>query len=199
MGLGGSSAGNAEVVALANLTTSLGQGPFVRNLGDGDVGDEGALEIEPQEVATAVGEKAGLSPWRRIEIGLEQAFDEFRRATQGKPPSTDGPEGDDENELPDPSPPTGPPVSTRRTSEGDRFASVDAAIESLGARHPDGRGINLRERTIPETMIKSRFGPGPRNPKALVMLQVSLFLASARPAGRSHFRRGTYGIRSRPR
>ena len=63
-GPGGSAEETAAVVALATMTTSLGQGPFWRKVGDGNVGDS-ELAIEPDAVKPAANEKAGLSPWKR--------------------------------------------------------------------------------------------------------------------------------------
>ncbi len=107
---------NTAVTALIAATaTSLGQGSFSRHV-DADAEDEGELEleIEPDAVTQQVGEKAGLPPWRRVEIGLDEAFEEFRRAAQRKPAFTDGPDEDDLDDLPDSDPAAGDP--NRRTT-----------------------------------------------------------------------------------
>ena len=174
----------AAVVALTTTATSLGQGPFLRKAGDGDVGDS-ELAVEPDAVAAAGTEKAGLSPWRRIEMGLDEAFEEFRRATQLKTPHADGPAADDENELPDRAPSVAPPISAGQIRESDRSAFVDAAVESLVARGPVATMMLPMECTSPVKVMNHRFEVGPFSSTALVVLQVGLL---ARP---------TYSLASR--
>ena len=83
--------GEAVAIVLATATTALGQGPFVRNLDIG--GEEDGTEFLPEldDGAQEESKKAGVSLWRLVEIGLEEAFKEFRRAGQRKPSSNAGP------------------------------------------------------------------------------------------------------------
>jgi hypothetical protein len=174
---GGSPQEAAAVVALATTAPSLGQGPFLRKAGDGDVGD-GELAVEPDAVTPAVSEKAGLSPWRRIEIGLDEAFEEFRRATQTKTPHADGPAADDENELPDPAPQAAPPVRAGDVGVSDRSAMVDAAIDALAARYPVTPVMPALGCTTPPGLTNGRLKPSPLSSTALVILHAGLL---ARP------------------
>jgi hypothetical protein len=192
---GGSPQETAAVVALATTAPSLGQGPFLRKAGDGDVGD-GELAVEPDAVTPAVSEKAGLSPWRRIEIGLDEAFEEFRRATQTKTPHADGPAADDENELPDPAPQAAPPVRAGDVGVSDRSAMVDAAIDALAARYPVTPVMPALGCTTPPGMTNGRLKPSLLSSTALVILHAGLLarppysLAGRRRARRSDWRTG---------
>ncbi len=86
---------SVEVVALAtSAPLSLGQGPFSRADDDWQIGDDGEFTVDPDEPAPAASEKNSLSPWKRIEIGLDEAFEEFRRATKSNPQSNDGRRGE---------------------------------------------------------------------------------------------------------
>ena len=63
--------------------------------------DDGEVASERDMVPPTVSERAGSSPWRRVEIGLEEAFDEFRRETQPNPLSDDVPERTRRVQFPD--------------------------------------------------------------------------------------------------
>jgi hypothetical protein len=183
----------AAVVALATTATGLGQGPFLRKAGDGDVGDS-ELADESGAVTAAGTEKAGLSPWRRIEMGLDEAFEEFRRATQTKTPHADGPAADDENELPDPAPQAAPPVRAGQVGVSDRSAMVDAAIDALAARDPVTPVIPALGCTTPPGMTNGRLKASLLSSTALVILHAGLLarppysLASRWRAGRCDWR-----------
>jgi hypothetical protein len=177
---GASPAETVAVVAPTSTATSLGQGLFSRAVGDGDSGD-GDLPTEPAALTPAVSEKAGLSPWKRIEIGLDEAFEEFRRAAQRKAPHPDGPAADDENVLP--TPPAAPPVRARPNGESNQSAIVDAAIKSLVARDVRTPMKLASWFADPERMPHNRLEPGTLTAAALVLL-----LAGRRCAGRSDWR-----------
>ncbi len=164
------------------MATSLGQGPLWRGGSDTDVGD-GELASEPVAVAPAVSDKAGLSPWRRIEIGLEEAFEEFRRATQTKTPFADGPAANNEHEMPDLAPRAGQPVSTRPIEKSDRSAIVDAAINALAASYSVTPVLPALRFADPEGMPNNRHEPGLLAPTALVLL-----FAGRRRTGRCNWR-----------
>ena len=97
------SEGNSPGMAQAPATTAgLGQGPFTRNLAVGPLEEEGELEIDPNEPAPAEGEKAALPLWRRIEMGLDEAFDALRRANQKKATAAGGPDQAEDAQSPPP-------------------------------------------------------------------------------------------------
>jgi FG-GAP-like repeat len=125
---GGAEEGSALVVAAAALSPAgLGQGPFARNLeiGNDEVdGDEG---IGLDSATTGGSEKAALPSWLRVEMGLDEAFDAFRRANQPPAPPADRPEDDIEDEAPPPA----PAADYRRDRQSDQTAVIDAAIRSL--------------------------------------------------------------------
>ncbi len=186
---GGSPEATAESVALATGTTGLGQGPFSRNLGVGDLGDDTDLLLEPDAPDTDVGEKAGLSLWRQVEIGVEEAFEEFRRASQRHPSGGIGPREIQHQQLPDPAPSTGPPLSDRHSGAGDWFAMVDAAIKSLVASYPDALVISASGRRVSTTVVNMRLERGRWTSTALLMLPVGLLMAPAWPPAHARFSR----------
>jgi FG-GAP-like repeat len=191
----GGTEGNAAVVALATATTSLGQGPFWKSVGAGYDGDDGELATDPTAGPTAVSEKAGLSRWRRLEMGLDEAFDEIRRANQTKPRFDDGAAADEENDSPDPTPPAGRRVSARQPGERDQSALFDAAIQSLAATDPFTTPIMAIGRAGCVELAKNRREPGALKSTMLVILQAGLVMVPARAGGSSGIPRRLSGWR----
>ena len=105
------------------MTTSLGQGPFSRTVDDGDDGDDGELAIEPDDGHAGRQRKSRLIALEATsKSGLDEAFEEFRRATQTKPPSADGPAEDEENAAARPRT-TGGPAGQRPPDRRERSIS----------------------------------------------------------------------------
>jgi FG-GAP-like repeat len=178
---GGSAELDAEAVAISTTSaTSLGQGPFTRSADVQYQGadDEGAVDLETD--APPVPEKAGLSPWKRLEIGLDEAFEEFRRATQPKTPAADRGDGDKKSPVSESAPPKAPSVSAVPAAQRERFAIVDAAVASLVATVGCARKLSVLDRAIPEEMTRIRLEPCALDSIAFVLLQFGLAMAPQR-------------------
>ena len=101
-----SPAPQAETAALIGLSSttvvSLGQGPFGNSPRYDLEGNDGLLARANDPVLPPDHDRAG---WKRAMIGLDEAFEEFRRATQPKPSPKNGPEADDDDPSADQDPP----------------------------------------------------------------------------------------------
>jgi hypothetical protein len=125
------SAGTPAAVAASGATVaSLGQSLQGKTIEPDEDLDDEQTGGEPEIVPPAPGERA---LWKRVMIGLEKAFEEFRRATrQIDPPRTvparsekhDQPATDRAGDLFD---------SARRRSESSQLGTVDAAIDALSS------------------------------------------------------------------
>ena len=144
------------VVALFSTTAvSLGQGPFGNTVEHEDGGEAGEVASETDVVPPTVTERSGTSTWRRVEIGLEEAFDEFRREAQPKR-LPDGFLKEDEGSplsVPDPDPTKGSFSNDSGVRKNGQSKIVDAAIDSLAERaciFPAGRtfGYDGAERIV---------------------------------------------------
>jgi FG-GAP-like repeat len=182
--VGESSEGIALVAAQATATTtSLGQGPFTRNLAIGPVEVEGEIELDPTEAAPAEGAKAALPLWRRIEMGLDEAFDALRRANRQKASPAGGPDEDQS-----PSPPSG--AEYRGSDESDDVAMIDAAIHSLASRVSLGlRWMATHERVPGYATFKTHTRPFPWQFAALALVQSRIVMTSARPPAQARLSR----------
>jgi len=193
---GGPREATAAVVALSTTTAtvSLGQGPFGNTVDHEDEEHASEDASETNVVPPIDNERSGSSPWRRVEIGLDEAFDEFRRETQPKALFDDVPEEDEGSQVPvpDPDPLKSPLSSYSRARETGQSEIVDAAIASLAVQTFGYDG--------PEGTTKVRLESRPLTSVALSVLQGGLLLISVRPTGRFHGPRGipawrTKGVR----
>ena len=109
-----------------------------------------------------------MSPWRQVEIGLQDAFEEFRRATQPKHSGGgDSHLEDAEDSMADPVPSTAPTPDARALLTGDCFALVDAAIRSLDTPCPDALALPTLARNVVRAVAKTALEPGRWNSAAL--------------------------------
>ena len=116
------------VVTPGTATASLGQGPIGKKLEADQDDDEEELEPEPETVSPSVGGKSG---WKRVMIGLDEAFEELRRAMQPKPERSNDPGRQDERPPTDCDPPSDTSEAFNRIRKIDRVRTIDAAIDSL--------------------------------------------------------------------
>jgi hypothetical protein len=181
-GPSGSGEGNTATSASSTATTnSLGQGPFTSTVDNGDSGDDLEVLVGPDTVTPAVSEKARLSPWRRIEIGVDEAFDEFRRANQPKAPSTNEPDEEEENAPPDAAASTG---SAHAISQVQRLVCpeiLDAALHSLVEGGRIATAMPAARCEDPARMREVRRASSPLTSAALLILHGALARAPARP------------------
>jgi hypothetical protein len=181
----GSPEAMALVVALSTTTTtmSLGQGAITVSIDGEDevVADEFVVE---QDGETADGAApSGLSPRERIEVGLDEAFEEFRRATQPKAPSGDAHDHGEENKRPEQAPPARSAGAGPVVHHGP-FAVVDAAIELLnepflGAAQPRISRADIFRQSPTRELDRPLCSA-----LAFVVLHTSRIVAPARPADR---------------
>jgi len=188
--------GAQAVTPPATATNALGQGPFGHPVGpeeeedDGGAGSEG--DIAPQSFTGGIGRSA----WMRAMIGLEEAFEEFRREAQTSPPPDDGSEEDEETFSPIVEPLEDAPKNAGPVHESGRFEILDEALNSveesgrLSAVTPTFGYDRSRGMTEP------RPGPGPLAGTALSLLPGGLLLSFAVPTRRGH---GSHTVTARAR
>jgi hypothetical protein len=187
-------------VALSTTTSdSLGQGPFGNTVDDEDQEEAGEDAAETIEEIAIINERPGSSPWRRVEIGLEEAFDEFRRDTQTKPLFDDVPDEAEGRPLPasQPDPLISPSGSVSQVRKTGPSEIVDAAIDSLAERTPISPAVPTIGYDGPEGITKVRLESRPLTSIALSFLQVGLLLISVRPTRGFHPARGIPAWRTR--
>jgi hypothetical protein len=122
--VGTASAGREEGIS----AVSLGQGPFGNKVDESEASDDEEFVSEPGPVPPAA---LARSVWKRVMIGLDQAFEEFRRAMDQVRRSIDDPRQDEENDEPAPQPAKGPVDRVSSLSDFGRIRMIDAAIDSL--------------------------------------------------------------------
>ena len=170
------------VAAVSATTSSLGQGPLSRTTDDLDELNEDELAADDDEKTPVAGGQDGLSAWKRIEMGLDQAFEEFRRAFQSPPPAAGGGDEAEEPTSPEAVSPAGLSGSVRHADESDQLGLVDAAIASLAARGADGRVLSTLAREDCARRPNVPVEHGSLDAIALVMLHASLAMTSLQPA-----------------
>jgi hypothetical protein len=111
-----SSGAKSESLEEAGTAVSLGQGPLGNKAEASDTEEEEDLSGESDPPPRAAIDR---STWKRAMIGLDEAFEEFRRATRPNQPANNQPDPTDENDKSDPE------------AVNDPFDTVDAAIDSL--------------------------------------------------------------------
>ena len=79
-----------------NGVGSAGQGPFGNKVEVSEEADDEEVGNEPGLVPAAA---IARSVWKRVMIGLDQAFEEFRRAMEQAGRPTSDPDGDDQNDA----------------------------------------------------------------------------------------------------
>jgi hypothetical protein len=172
--------GNALVVATATASPAgLGQGPFTRNLAIGDEEIASEQELEPGSPSAAGGEKAALPSWLRVELGLDEAFDAFRRANQPQAPPADGPGEDIEDETPPPA----PSADYRPVRRGEHAAVIDAAIELLTSRFSRDLGNRPQERGLISKMGKMPLTIVHWHLSVFTVFQAQFLIVPSRPPG----------------
>ena len=169
-----------EIAALGSTASGFGQGPLADSLADDDSeGDGGDLPPDPQ-----VADESAEAPssWHREALGLEAAFDEYRRSAFSKP-----------RPEPVPAPARGvririlPPASVRPESP------VDAAAEARDI--VDAQADNAPPTSRPGIDDGTPRGPGPAvSPVLFALMLTGLMLTPDGPSGR--FRRRAIRTRS---
>jgi hypothetical protein len=174
-------------VSTTTATVSLGQGPFGNTVEHEDEDDSGEDVSEANVVPPTVSERSGSTPWRRVEIGLEEAFDEFRRQTQPKSVRDDVPEEDGGRPLPAPDPDLllkGELSSDSRVRETTQSEIVDAAIDALVERAQNTPAARTFGSDGREGMTRVRLDSTLLTSMALFVLQGGLLLTSVRATER---------------
>ncbi len=121
------------VTALSSTTAvSLGQGPFARRVERAEEEDDGELVSQTEPARPAA---ADDSAWKRVMIGLDEAFEEFRRATQPPRQPSGSLEREDERESPDAESPENSSDTAMPLRHPTFGRVVDAAIASLIDEH----------------------------------------------------------------
>jgi hypothetical protein len=162
---------------------SLGQGPFSNADEHDDQVDDGELLSQADLVPATVSDQLGRSPSTRAMIGLDEAFDEFRRAKEHTPLPDDALERDDgdQSPVPDADPEKSSPESVSRRRRSGQSEIVDAAIDSLADRDQISRAVPTCGCDGPEGIMKVRLDSRPLTAMALALVDGCLLLASARP------------------
>jgi hypothetical protein len=181
-----------ELQEATTAVVSLGQGPFGNIAEHEDEADAGEDFTETDVAAATVNVKSGSAPWSRVEIGLEEAFDEFRRETQRNPLIDDAPDADEgsASTVPESDPTKGSSNGDSRVRQTGYSELVDVAINSLTRRARGSSAMPAIEYHIPEGMTQARLESRLLTLMALSILQGSLLLTSLRPTERFHGRRG---------
>ncbi len=168
------------------MGVSLGQGPFGRRVEHDEEGDDGELVSQTEPAHPAAADNA---PWKRVMIGLDEAFEEFRRATEPARQPGGGPESENERESPEAESPENPGdtfIQLRHPTSG---RIVDAAIVSLVHEPPSLPDVQLA--AIPPIRVAPLLdGEAPEPVPALLALAISsgAILASAAPGLRRDHR-----------
>ena len=167
----------ADLGTSGGTAVSLGQGPFGKKGAALEEADDFELASEPEAGRPTVNDRL---TWKRVMIGLDEAFEEFRRATQSKQQSNDVPERDARSQFRAPGPPKDrtEPVGRRRDRAPDRM--IDAAIDSLSQTSRTPLVTPLRGHDGSERMTKLRFEPGWLRWVAVTLPSGAFLLASAR-------------------
>jgi large repetitive protein len=148
----------AAVVALSGtMAVSVGQGPFGVRADNAGEGDDGELMADAATAPPAANDQAA---WKRVMMGLDEAFDEFRRATQPKRQPSGGPASDQEREVPAPSSPDDPSGSVSGLRQS-TFRIIDVAIESLAQMSFSSVPVAVRRQTRAARLIEVQFEPLP--------------------------------------
>ncbi len=162
----------AAVVALSSaMPASLGQGPFGRRVAHDEEEDDGELVSETDPAHPPAADNA---VWKRVMIGLDEAFEEFRRATQPKGQTGAGPESENERESPDVESPENPCDSFSQLRHPTSGQVVDSAVASL--YHEPQRLLDVRLAAIipPIRVLSLRAGEARAEPVvALLALAIS--------------------------
>jgi hypothetical protein len=182
---GGPGAAQGETAVLAALTGttagSFGQSLFgktVEHEAEAEQDDEPAGDLNPTLPADRQ-----RSPWKRIMIGLDKAFEEFRRPADTNPKSDDGPEAEQENQEPVPESPDDPSGNVSFLRATDRSRIIDAAIDSLAeASYDSPAPVMLAARNeVSNQVTEARFEPIPLTWLALAIPAGGFVLTRARP------------------
>jgi hypothetical protein len=135
----------AALVALSTSTTavSLGQGPDRKAVDHSPGGNEGALFFENEFGFPTASDSPS---WKRDMMGLEEAFDEFRRAIQPTPPSGEQYPPNQETQPPAPKQPTQRHGAQTQVRETFSLNMIDAAIESIAEQARTSSWLGAPER-----------------------------------------------------
>ena len=169
----------AALVALSTntITVSLGQGSFRRS-GEHDwETEEGQFASENEPGPPSV---IARPAWKRIMIGLDEALEQFHRATQSVPRPDDGPEDDDQEEHQDRELPDHESAQVSRRVEPDRFSILDAAISALGRLVHHSTAITTTGNDDPGRMTTVQLKAFPLAWLALAVPSAGSCLASTR-------------------
>ncbi len=127
-------------------------------------------------------------------IGLDEAFEEFRRATKPKPQPENGPEADDDDPSADQDPPADLFESTITFRDPARSQVVDAAISSLETEALAQPLLPAHRRGAAASLNRSRREPIPLTWLTWLALAIPpgcILTASSRPSHRFRKPRAT--------
>jgi hypothetical protein len=151
---------NAAVVALSGtISVSVGQGPFAKTDAHVGQGDDGEIMSDATTAPPAANDQAA---WKRVMMGLDEAFDEFRRATQPKRPSSGSPASgspgrEGKLDAPRPAPASNPSDPVSGIRESSHYRIIDAAIDSLAQlRFTRAAWISVRKDHV-ERIVDAQF------------------------------------------
>jgi hypothetical protein len=181
----------AAVVALSNtLAISLGQGPFGHETaGELDFHDVGGVGQDGAGALRA-GDRAGTSAWTRVMMGLDEAFREYRRETQPKPPADNDPENDEDLQPPEPEPPVESQETSWRSLETNPAGLIDAAIDGWPDRGYPPAVVPAQDCGDPRAQSGARLEPDVLALLAQCFSHACLLWAACRPARRFDRPRG---------
>ena len=184
---GGSQGLTAAVFALSNtLTISLGQGALGNTVEREQTEVAGEVASQNDARPPSASDRTETSTWTRVMMGLEEAFEEYRRETQPDPQANDRSGIDAEGQSLDPDPLQDQLDTVRRVRETDHSKIVDAAIDSWTERTHIAAAMPALEHDGLEGMAKVGLEPGPLTWMALFMLQGGLPRSSVRPIRARH-------------
>ena len=135
---------------------SFGQGPFGTALARAVQGDSAG---DSQVAETVHPILIDQTPWKKIMMGLEEAFDEFRHATQTQRQTGGASESNDELEAPASDSPDNSCERVSRFSEPARCAIVDASIDELMQTSFTSTPAELREECCVPKLARVRVAP----------------------------------------
>ncbi|MGP0063055.1 MAG: FG-GAP repeat domain-containing protein [Isosphaeraceae bacterium] len=167
----------AALVGLSTTTAagSVGQGPFRSTIDPEDEEETDEDEAEIDLESSIINQELTSAPWRRVEMGLDEAFDEFRRETQSKPLFNNDPEEQPPTRLNELEPSQVPASIAGRPRRSHAIAIVDAAMDSLSESA-------LICPAVPTPGYESMTKPRPESSPLISMnrsvLLVALFLTS---------------------
>jgi hypothetical protein len=178
---GGPAGGAAAVVGASGTTAaSLGQGPIGNELESDQDADHDELVNEAETGPEA---KSDHSVWKRVMIGLDEAFEGFRRAMQPKPEPKHDSGRPDERAPNDCDPPSDGFEAFNPIQRTDRLRTIDAAIDAFSEASDTIPATPIAGRSAAPATSHVRFEPLWLTWAAVACVPSgSLNLASARPS-----------------